>query len=118
VVLAYTPDQYSAFWGAVEAIATVAAAAVAIITLLGLRRDSADRTRPVMVADLRPEVLSPHTSILVVSNVGQSVAKNVKTSFNPPLPELAGPEAAGKVTPFLQRRYAREKFLRLLPALS
>jgi hypothetical protein len=41
----------------------------------------------------------------VIENLGQSVAKNVKVNFDPPLPDLAGAAAAGKVTPHLQRRY-------------
>jgi hypothetical protein len=58
-----------------------------------------------MSADLRPVALTMGTSELVIENVGQSVAKNVRVTFDPPLPDLQGPEAADKVTPFLRRRY-------------
>ena len=50
----YSPDQISAFWNGITAVATVAAALVAIITLRAIRSDSTDRTRPVMAAELRP----------------------------------------------------------------
>jgi hypothetical protein len=101
----FTPDQISAFWDGVSGVATASAAVVAILSLLALRRDSADRSRPQMSADLRPVALSRGTSELVIENVGQSVAKNVQVTFEPPLPDLKGPEAANKVTPFLRRRY-------------
>jgi hypothetical protein len=103
--LAYTPDQVSAFWSGVGAIATVIAAGIAILTLLAIRRDSRDRSRPVMAADIRPVALSKRISELVVENLGQSVAKNVRVTFDPPLPDLKGAEATGKVTPYLRRRY-------------
>jgi hypothetical protein len=103
--LAYTPDQIAAFWSGVGAIATVIAAGIAVLTLLAIRRDSRDRSRPVMVADIRPVALSKRTCELVVENVGQSVAKSVRVTFDPPLPDLNGAEAAGKVTPYLRRRY-------------
>lgn len=93
-------------WTAFGAIATVATAVVAIWTLLALRQDSADRTRPVMVAELRHAVLTANSE-LRVSNVGQSVARNVTVEFDPPLPVLPEEEQAGILEPFLQRRYSR-----------
>ncbi|MCF6386543.1 hypothetical protein L2K20_06130 [Mycobacterium sp. MBM] len=92
-------------WAAFGAIATVATAVVAIWTLIALKQDSADRTRPVIVAELRHAVLSRYSEFLV-RNVGQSVARNVRVEFDPPLP---GPDSAvpGVLTPFLQRRYSR-----------
>lgn len=103
----YTPDQLSAFWSAVEAIATVVAGTVAIVTLLALRSDSRERSRPVMSADLLPEVLTYGTSQLVVENIGLGVAKNVRVTFDPELPKYEGSEADGKITPYLQRRYSQ-----------
>lgn len=106
----YTPEQLSAFWTAVAtgvgAVATVIAAFVAVRTLLALKRDSADRTRPMMSADLRPVTLSQGTSELLVTNLGGSVARNVRVTFTPELPNLQGAEASGKVTPFMRRRYS------------
>jgi hypothetical protein len=93
-------------WTAMGSIATVAAAAVAIWTLVALRQDSRDRTRPVMIAEIRPAVLSD-VAELHIRNAGPSVAKNVSFEFDPELPALEGPEAAGMTTPYLQRRYSR-----------
>ncbi|BBZ09679.1 hypothetical protein MDOR_38480 [Mycolicibacterium doricum] len=83
-------------WAAMASIATVAAAVVAIWTLIALKEDSAERTRPVMVAQLSPAVLSS-TAELIVSNTGQSVAVNVDVKFNPPLPVLEGEDALNLV---------------------
>jgi hypothetical protein len=93
-------------WSAMASLATVAAAVVGIWTLVSLRQDSRDRTRPVMIAERRPNVLSDIAE-LIVRNVGQSVAKNVTFKFDPELPVLEGAEAVGKTTPFLRRRYSR-----------
>ena len=75
---------------------------VAILTFLSLKRDSIDRTRPVIAVDLRPVVLSHGTCELTVQNVGQSVAKDVRITFDPPITETMGQIAA-----FLARRYGR-----------
>lgn len=96
-------------WTAFGSIATVAAAVVAIWTLVALKQDSADRTRPVILAELKPAVLTRNSELLI-SNVGQSVARNVKIEFDPPLPDPADgddEERVGVLTPFLQRRYSR-----------
>ncbi len=92
-------------WTAFGSLATITAAVVAIWTLVALKRDSADRTRPVLIAELRAAVLT-HDAEFIVRNVGQSVARNVHVTFDPPLP---GPDAddPGYSTPFLQRRYSR-----------
>jgi hypothetical protein len=93
-------------WAAMASVATVMAAVVGIWTLVSLRQDSRDRTRPVMIAEIRPGVLSDVAELLV-RNAGPSVAKNVRFTFNPALPVLEGAEAAGKLTPYLKRRYSR-----------
>jgi hypothetical protein len=104
----YSPEQLSAFWSAVGALATVAAAVVAIVTLLALRKDSRDRTRPMMGAFLRPDVLTNGVSELVIKNYGPTAATRVRVTFDPPLPKLEGTDADEQSTPFLQRRYAHE----------
>lgn len=80
--------------GAVTALAT-AAMAVAIIvtavfakgTLAATRDDSRARTRPVIVAELRRELLSHGTTLLVLKNLGASVGKDVAITFDPPAPD-------------------------------
>ena len=59
-----------------------------------------------MIAEIRPGVLSDIAE-LIVRNVGPSVAKNVTFSFCLELPVLEGPDAVGKTTPYLKRRYSR-----------
>jgi hypothetical protein len=88
-------------WTAMGSIATVAAAVVAIWTLVALRQDSRDRTRPVIIAEICAAVLS-NVGELIVRNVGPSVAKNVTFKFDPELPT-----SGGIVAPYLQRRYSR-----------
>ena len=100
MLLAHSPDQISAFWTGVGAIATVAAAVVAIVTLIALRRDSADRSRPVIAASLERTVLSPGAVDLVVKNVGSGVAKNVRTTFLPSI----GPDSGG-LGSLIRRQY-------------
>lgn len=95
----------STIWAAVSALATCVTAWVAIVTLLALKQDSRDRTRPVMTAELVHSVLSPNYELHII-NRGQSVAWDVQVAFDPPLPVLSGAAAAGLMTPFVQRRYA------------
>ena len=103
----FTPDQIAAFWTGVGALAAVAASIVAIATLGALRKDSADRTRPVISAELRPVLLvaAPRRA-LVLRNGGATPARNVSVTFDPPLPELTGQEAESKMTSSLVRRYS------------
>lgn len=91
-------------WSAVAAIAAAVGAGGALWTLAEIKRDSRDRTRPMMSAELRAAVLTQNPE-LHICNRGQSVAKNIRVSFDPPLPVLEGSEAEGLPTPFLQRRY-------------
>lgn len=51
--------------------------------------------------------MSHGVSYLVIENAGQSVARNVKVSFQPPLPdyETTDDGQPGVVAPFLRRRY-------------
>lgn len=96
----------STMWTGLGSAATLVTAVVAIWTLIALRTDSRDRTRPMMVAELKPSVLTSNAE-LHITNAGQSVATNLKVEFDPPLPVLKGAEAEGKTTPYLQRRYDR-----------
>jgi len=104
----YSPDQLTAFWSGVAAIATVATGVVAIMTFLAIRSDSRDRSRPVMSADLLPLALTDGSSELVITNLGQSVARRVQVTFDPPLPQLSGEARNGLVTPYLRDRYLGE----------
>ena len=52
--------------------------------------------------------MSHGVSYLVIENAGQSVARDVEVSFNPPLPTYTTTDDGkpGVVAPFLRRRYA------------
>jgi hypothetical protein len=104
VILAYSADQYVAFWTGVAAVATVVAGTVGVLTLFALRRDSRDRTRPVISADIVPVVLSHGTSQLVIRNVGASVARNLELTFEPPIVDTGDENGMGS---YIARRYAR-----------
>lgn len=93
-------------WTALASIATIMAAVVAIWTLAALKQDSRDRTRPVLIAELKRSVLTAAVE-LHVRNVGQSVACNVSVTFDPDLDQLVAADKEGVLMPFLQRRYSR-----------
>lgn len=79
----------AAIAGAVTASAVVVTAFIAARTLKATRDDSRARTRPIIVAELRRELLSPGTTLLVLRNLGASVATNVTVAFNPgPPPDV------------------------------
>lgn len=91
----------------VAATAAVAAGVVAIGTLRATKRDSRDRSRPMVGAELVPD---PHRSArmasLVVRNFGPSVAYNVKVDFDPPLVEGKTHSGQRSIVPFIIKRYA------------
>lgn len=70
----------------VMAIAIVVTAVYAKGTLVAAEDDSRARTRPVMVAEFRRELLSQGTTLLVLKNLGASIAKDVSVTFDPPAP--------------------------------
>ncbi len=107
MIVAYSPEQYSAFWDGVVAIATAVATLAAILTFIALVRNDRARTRAVMVAELSPEVFAPQTIELIVSNVGRTSAKEVEVTFTPPLPAPQGASDPSMLTAFLVRRYEK-----------
>jgi hypothetical protein len=58
-----------------------------------------------MAAELRDDPYVKATQLLVVKNYGPSIARNVKVTFDPPIPDP--PDASSSVTPFLKNRYAK-----------
>jgi hypothetical protein len=59
----------------------------------------------VVAAELRRIQYVPGALALVIKNYGLGVAKNVRVSFEPPIPDPADPSTSA--TPYLKRRYAR-----------
>ncbi|MBC7302706.1 MAG: hypothetical protein H5T78_17395 [Nocardia sp.] len=97
----------STIWAGLGSAATLATAAIAIGTLLALKQDSRDRSRPMMMAQLQPAVLNVEHSELRVTNAGPSVAKNVRAEFDPALPVLDEATHADRNAFYLQRRYSK-----------
>lgn len=78
-------DWASNNWIGVAGLATTITALVAIVTLIRAGRDSRDRTRPVVIAEYRRPEFGFNTLLLTVKNVGMSLARNVRVTFEPPL---------------------------------
>lgn len=100
----WTTDRVGATAAAVAATAAVFAAVSGLRTLRQNRRDSRARSRPMVAAELRDDPYSDATQIFVVRNYGPSIARNVRVTFDPAIPDPSNPKASG--TPFLKRRYA------------
>lgn len=102
-------DSVTALATAVMAVATVGAAWIGVGTLLATKRDSRDRSRPMVAAYLERD---PHptgmTADLVVKNFGPSVAYNVRVEFDPPLVAGATKSGQNSVMPFLLNRYSAD----------
>ena len=60
-----------------------------------------------VAAEFRDALPSRGTLYLVIRNYGPSVAKNVRVSFDPEIPDPAPEAARESVVPFLKARYAR-----------
>lgn len=75
----------TAIWTAVAGVATATAAIVAIVAVVFAARDLHDRSRPVVIAEIRIPKGGSSSLDFVVRNAGQSVARNVRVAFDPPL---------------------------------
>lgn len=106
-------SAWSAFGGAVStgiaAAAAISAGVVAIRTLRATKRDSRDRSRPMVGALL---VHDPHPgstyAYLVVRNYGQSVAYDVTVRFEPEIRPTGTRSNKRSMVPALLSRYERE----------
>lgn len=90
----------------VMAVAIVVTAWYARGTLSATRSDSRERTRPVIVAELRRELLAQGTTLIVLRNLGASVARNVTVTFVPPPPENFRDLPADNMMKWIYERYA------------
>lgn len=100
----WTTQRVATGASVVAAGAAVTAATSGVRTLRQNRRDSKARSRPMVAAELRDVPYVKGTQILVVRNYGPSIARNVRVSFDPEIPDPEDPTTS--VTPFLKRRYA------------
>jgi hypothetical protein len=60
-----------------------------------------------VAAELRSPPYTRGTQTLVITNYGPSIARNVRVTFDPEIPDPAPKKAAKSVTSYLKRRYAR-----------
>ena len=88
------------------AIAIVVTARLAKGTLEAAREDSRARTRPVMVAELQRELLAHGSTLLVVKNLGSSVAKQVELHFDPHPPNDVGALGEADMMKWIYDRYS------------
>lgn len=86
-------------------IAAVVTAVIAVAALRSTARDSRDRSRPVVVPEFVMAENSDSTIDLRLRNYGQTVADDLRVSFDPPLPQVLASERL--VTRFLIQRYDR-----------
>src|SRR5450830_287225 len=101
----WTVARVGAAAGVLGATAAIAGATSGIRTLRQNRKDSKARSRPMVAAELRDVKYSEATQILIIRNYGPSIARNVRVSFDPPLPDPEDPSTS--VTPFLKNRYSK-----------
>lgn len=115
----WVTDIWMWFWtwfndhnGGIAAVAALIGIGFAVWGIVNAKRDSRDRTRPVVLAEFRLAPDSDTTFDLIVRNAGQSVARNVRVSFDPPIGEE--PEDGKRyMSTFLKRRYGGS-----IPALA
>lgn len=103
-----SPEIWSAAFAGASALAAIITATVASVSLMGARRDSRDRSRPLVVASLRKgPAMSFGVVYLVIENTGRSLARDIQVTFTPPLPnyEKTADGQRGVVAPFLRKRY-------------
>ncbi|WP_433300415.1 hypothetical protein ACQP2F_03040 [Actinoplanes sp. CA-030573] len=85
----------AAWWAAINGVRT----------LRQTRTDSRNRSRPMVAAELQPVEYSKGMIALVVRNFGPTIARNVRVTFDPPIPDPTNP--AQSLTTFLKRRYEK-----------
>jgi hypothetical protein len=81
------PAKVAGLSAAVGAAAASAAAITGIRTLRRARLDSKNRNRPMVAAELRDDEHADGVMLLVIRNYGPTVARNLRVTFSPPIPQ-------------------------------
>jgi hypothetical protein len=105
LLTAVNPAWVTAAAAAAGVLVALVAAITGLRSLRQLRTDSRERSRPMMAAELRKPPYTRGIQLLVIRNYGPSIARNVKVTFDPPIPEPIPERAAESVSPFIMRRY-------------
>ncbi|WP_426375719.1 hypothetical protein ACN9MI_08660 [Rhodococcoides fascians] len=102
----------------VAAVAAVSAAVIAVRTLNASRRDSSERTRPLVLAELRPYRYGhKRYARLVIRNVGPTPAYNVRLKFDPELKDLGTRSGSASAVSNIIERY-KNPILTLMPGVE
>lgn len=96
-------DWLNANAGGIGVLATIITALIAAFALNATARDSRERTRPSLAAELFPALKSSTSIGFRVFNYGPTVARDVTVTFDPPIGEPAEDDPMRHV----KRRYAQ-----------
>jgi hypothetical protein len=88
-----------------SAMAAIATGVIAITALRASARDSADRSRPVVVAEFQLATESDTSTDLVIRNDGATVARNLRVSFDRDI--ITGDPDKDRGASSIQQRYSR-----------
>lgn len=96
-------SEHSAALQGIGGLAAIAAAVVAVFTLLRAGLDSASRTRPYVVVELDLPEYRYKRLDLVVRNAGPTAARDVSITFDPPFETS---KRQSRLAPYVAERYA------------
>ena len=80
-----SPEQWSAFGTLLTALIAAVAAIFAWLQVRHARQLREDQAQPFVIVSFRPSAVWGHAINLVVENIGNTVAKNVRITFDQPL---------------------------------
>ena len=93
MILGLGPEEWSAIAAAVTALVALFAAIFIPIQVREAKRLREEQAQPFVVADFQPSAVWSNIINLVVENVGKTLARDVRLTFDPP---LASTHATGK----------------------
>lgn len=85
MVLEVSPEELSAIAAAVTALVALFAAVFIPIQVREARRLRVEQAQPFVVADFEPSPVWSNIINIVVENVGETLARDVRLTFDPPL---------------------------------
>ena len=101
----FDAGRVAATAAAVGTVVAIPVAWAAVRTWGQTRRDSKAKSRPMVAAELRAIPYTHGSQSLVIKNYGPSIAKNVRVTFDPPIPMPENTD--GIAMPIMLRRFAK-----------
>jgi len=98
-------DWINSYGAGIGALAGVIAAIVAVFALISAASDSRARSQPMITAEFRAAPENDIAAELVITNLGQTPARDVKVTFDPPI--VLPADTTGLVAPFVVKRYEK-----------